>query len=152
MERWLTMLAAFVCAVLSGMGVGSAGLFVLYLTLWAGMAQTEAQALNLLFFLLSAGASLLLHTRNRQIPWRLTGFLLLCALPGAFLGTYLVRVLDASLVRRLFGGMLVLVGAKELLGERRKKEPARQESARQKSARQESARNGTPDKKNTPHT
>ena len=32
----ITVLAAFLAAILSGLGVGSAGLFVLYLTLIAG--------------------------------------------------------------------------------------------------------------------
>lgn len=112
MGHILMMLAAFLCAVLSGLGVGSAGLFVLYLTQVERMDQTAAQALNLLFFLLSAGSSLLLHVRRRRIVWRLSGFWLLCALPGAWLGTYLVRVLDAALIRRLFGAMLSLVGLK----------------------------------------
>ena len=66
----VTLIAAALAAVLSGLGIGSAGLFVLYLTFVAGYSQPEAQALNLLFFLLSAGASLLLHVRRRRIPWR----------------------------------------------------------------------------------
>ncbi len=111
----LTLIAAFLAAVLSGLGVGSAGVFVLYLTLVAGYAQPEAQALNLLFFLLSAGAALLLHVRERRIPPRVVLFLAACAIPGAVVGSYLVRVLDAGLLRRLFGGMLVVTGLPQLL-------------------------------------
>ena len=36
------LLAAFAAALLSGMGVGSAGLFILYLTLVAGYPQPQA--------------------------------------------------------------------------------------------------------------
>lgn len=120
----ITLLASFLAAILSGLGVGSAGIFVLYLTLIAGFPQAEAQALNLLFFLLSAGASLLLHARERRIPLRVVLFLTLCAIPGAFAGSYLVRVLDADLLRRLFGGMLVVTGLPVLLA--RTKKPRRQ--------------------------
>lgn len=111
----LTLIAAFLSAILSGLGVGSAGLFVLYLTLVAGYAQPEAQALNLLFFLLSAGAALLLHVRERRIPLRVVLFLVASAVPGALVGSYLARVLDAGLLRRLFGGMLVVTGLPQLL-------------------------------------
>ena len=117
----VTVIAAFAAAILSGMGVGSAVLFVLYLTLVAGYAQPEAQAINLLFFLLSAGAALMLHIRERRIPRRLVLFLIACAIPGALAGSYLVRVLDASLIRRLFGGMLVASGLLGLRTRRRKK-------------------------------
>ena len=117
----VTVIAAFLAAILSGLGIGSAGLFVLYLTLMAGYSQPEAQALNLLFFLLSAGAALLLHIRARRIPWRVVLFLIACAVPGALAGSYLVRILDASVIRKLFGGMLIVTGLPALLakGERR---------------------------------
>ena len=117
----VTVIAAFIAAILSGLGVGSAGLFVLYLTLMAGYSQPEAQALNLLFFLLSAGAALLLHIRARRIPWRVVLFLIACAVPGALAGSCLVRILDASVIRKLFGGMLIVTGLPALLakGERR---------------------------------
>lgn len=116
---FLTLIAAFLSAILSGLGIGSAGIFVLYLTFIAGYAQPEAQALNLLFFLLSAGAALLLHIRERRIPVRVVLFLVACAIPGALMGSYLVRVLDAGLLRKLFGGMLVVTGLPALLSRRR---------------------------------
>ena len=50
----LDILAGTAVAVLSGMGVGSGGLLVVYLTLAAGMQQAPAQALNLFFFLFAA--------------------------------------------------------------------------------------------------
>lgn len=118
-----TMLAAFLAAILSGLGIGSAGLFVLYLTLIAGFPQPEAQALNLLFFLLSAGAALLYHVRERKIPWRVVLFLIACAVPGALTGCWLVRNLDASLIRKLFGGMLVVTGLPALFRGRRHRSP-----------------------------
>ncbi len=117
----ITLIAAFLCAVLSGLGVGSAGIFVLYLTLVAAYPQAEAQGLNLLFFLFSAGAALLLHIRERRIPGRLVLFLIALAVPGAFLGSYLARVLDPATVRRIFGGMLVVTGLPGLIGSGRKK-------------------------------
>lgn len=116
----LTLIAALLAAILSGLGVGSAGSFVLYLTLVAGFPQPEAQALNLLFFLLSAGAALTVHGRERRIPLRVVLFLIACAIPGALAGSYLVRVLDASLLRKLFGGMLVVTGLPALFSKAKK--------------------------------
>ena len=116
-----TLIAAFVAAILSGLGIGSAGLFVLYLTLIAGYSQPEAQALNLMFFILSAGAALLLHVRERKIPWRVVLFLIACAIPGALVGSFLVRALNATIIRKLFGGMLVVTGIPTLLSRKRKR-------------------------------
>ena len=121
----ITACAAALAAVLSGLGVGSAGVFVLYLTVWAGVGQAEAQGVNLLFYLVSGGASMLLHARRRHIPWRLVACLVVCAIPGTLLGTYLVRIMDADLLRRLFGGMLVATGLPVLLRRSKKRKEKR---------------------------
>ncbi len=118
----ITALAAGLAAILSGLGVGSAGVFVLYLTLVAGYSQPEAQGLNLLFFLFSAGSALLLHIRARKIPGRVVLFLVACAIPGALAGSFLMRILDASIIRRLFGGMLVVSGLPTLLRKGRRRQ------------------------------
>ncbi|MBQ9780049.1 MAG: sulfite exporter TauE/SafE family protein [Clostridia bacterium] len=114
----VTMAAALVIGVLSGMGMGSAGLFVLFLTSVAGMGQTEAQGLNLIFYLCSAGASLFLHAKKQAVPLRIIPYLALFAAAGVVPGVYLADHLDALLLRRLFGGMLVITGTQALLGER----------------------------------
>ncbi len=112
----ITAGAAFLAAVLSGLGLGSAGIFVRYLTFVAGLPQVEAQGINLLFFLLSGGISLCLHVQHRRIPWRMVMFLTACALPGTLVGAYVARLLDGEIVRRLFGGMLVVSGLSGLVG------------------------------------
>ena len=122
MPTWITIAAAFVAGALSGLGVGSAGLFVLYLTFALQMDQISAQGVNLVFFLLSAGASLLLHIKKRPIPWVVVGLLVVCAIPGSVLGTYLVSVLDRNLIRRLFGVMLVVSGSMALFRKSKPKE------------------------------
>ena len=116
-----TLLICFACAILSGIGVGSAGIFTLCLTTLLGYAQTEAQALNLAFFIFSAGVSLIFLRRTRIFPRRMILLLILCALPGTLAGSYLARVLNPAILRRLFGGMLVVTGIVGLVGSARKR-------------------------------
>ena len=61
------MAALFVFAVLSGLGVGGGGLLVIYLALFTDVAQLSAQGINLLFFIFSCGASMLVHLSKRKI-------------------------------------------------------------------------------------
>lgn len=120
--RLSTLAVCLICAVLSGLGVGSAGIFTLCLTALLGYPQAEAQALNLAFFLFSAGASLLIHRRERVMPRRVILVLVVCALPGTLAGSYLARVLDPSILRRLFGGMLTATGILGLVSGVRKRQ------------------------------
>lgn len=107
---WIIAIAAAIIGILSGMGLGSAGLFVLYLTSLAGMGQTDAQGLNLVFYLCSAGAALCFHATKQTVSPRIIRFLVSFAVMGVIPGVFLADYLDAHLLRQLFGGMLILTG------------------------------------------
>lgn len=112
------MIVTLIVAALSGMGIGSGGLMVLYLTLLRGNSQLEAQGLNLLFFLFAAASSMIVHLSRRHI--RLGAVLLMIAggLPAAYLGTRLALALPEVWIRRIFGVFLVVVGLPGVLGSR----------------------------------
>ena len=54
---WIDILATLLVATLSGMGLGSGGLMVIYLTLIRHVSQLPAQGFNLLFFLFASASS-----------------------------------------------------------------------------------------------
>ena len=108
--QWLHFLAALLLSALSGMGVGGGGLFLIYLALVTDMPQLSAQGANLLFFLCSAGAAVLIHLQRRKILWKAVLFLTLSGIVGVFFGTRLSLILDEAILRRIFGALLVSSG------------------------------------------
>ena len=104
------LIVSFLVALLSGMGIGSGGFLVLYLTLVEGMAQFPAQGINLLFFLFSASSSLLIHMRKRRLFGGAILAMSAMGLVGSPLGTLAAAALPSELLRKLFGGMLILSG------------------------------------------
>lgn len=122
-EFWLGAVnaaVAFVIAVLSGLGVGSGGLLVIWLTL-IGVNALQARGMNLLFFVFSASAALILQIKNkRRVKPLLALYLAIFALVGTLIGAAVGSRLDSSLLRRVFGGLLALSGAYTLIGRRRR--------------------------------
>lgn len=112
----LDLLIGTAVAVLSGMGVGSGGLLVVYLTLAGGMAQPAAQALNLFFFIFAAGASTAVNIRRRNIAWGCVVLLGVGGVIGAVAGSALAAVIKPRVLRILFGLMLTFTGARGLIG------------------------------------
>lgn len=102
--------AAFFTAVLSGMGIGSGGLFVIYLTILSDTPQLAAQGLNLMFFLFSSGAALLFHLFKRNIYWSAVLLLAVTGIIGAIFGSFVAGVLSVYLLRKIFGAMLIVSG------------------------------------------
>lgn len=116
---WIGIFVVFAAAILSGLGIGSAGLFVLWLTFAEKMPQLVAQGINLIFFLFSAGAALAVHAFRTPLLWKTIIWLVLCGLVGSVLGVRLATNLPQELLRRLFGTLLILSGAYGLFGRRK---------------------------------
>lgn len=112
-------LVALAVAVLSGLGVGSAGLLVVYLSLAMELPQLTAQGLNLFFFLFASGAALCLHLTRTPLLYGCLLLLLLGGLPAAFFATRLAVFLPQELLRRLFGVLLIVSGTLGLFKKKR---------------------------------
>ena len=98
------IILSFLSAVLAGMGVGSAGFLVAYLTMALSMPQLEAQLINLIFFISSALAAIGVNWHKKRLRPRA---ILLCALPGcvgAVCGAALAHTVDGGALGKAFGG------------------------------------------------
>lgn len=105
----------FLIAVLAGLGVGSGGLLVIYLTLACGVPQLRAQGINLAFFIVSAAASVALQLRRAKPDAAVLSVLAVFGIAGALLGSRAAGFADPGLLRRAFGGILALSGAYTLI-------------------------------------
>ena len=108
----ITFLFAIPCliALLSGMGMGSGGLLVVYLRLLGGDSQLALQSLNLMFFIFSSGASLTVHLPRRRIYGGALLPMTLFGIGGALLGSAAALALDGEILRQIFGYMLIATG------------------------------------------
>ena len=79
----IEILTAFLCAALSGMGVGGGGLLLIYIAMFTDTPQKEAQLYNLIFFMCASASALLLHVKKRRLDLRVISLLALSGVPGA---------------------------------------------------------------------
>lgn len=114
-DFFLAVLAGLICGVLSGFGIGGGSLLMVWLTALLSMDQhARRMASNLLYFLPAAGCSLIFHVKNRQIVWKAVVPAAIAGCLTAIPGALLAGSVDTALLRRLFGGFLVLVGISEV--------------------------------------
>ena len=106
---------SLIIAILSGLGIGSGGLFVIFLTAVYGVSVTQARGMNLLFFVFSASAALIFHSLRRRIDLLLALKLAIFSLIGTLIGTRIAAHIDPSLLRQLFGTFLIICGGYTLL-------------------------------------
>ena len=108
------VLAGLVCGILSGLGVGGGTLLMIWMTAVMGIAQQEAQGINLLYFLPTAGCALIFHGKNKLLRMKTVIPAAIAGSVTAIGGALLASVMDTGILRKLFGGFLLLVGLREL--------------------------------------
>ena len=103
-----------VLGFLSGLGIGGGSLLILWLTLVLGMEPAIARGINLLFFLPAAAVACFFRWKQGCIQWKL----LLPAIAGGCISAVLCSMLslrmDMELLKKLFGGLLIVTGLREL--------------------------------------
>lgn len=115
MTSWLIpLLAGAITGVLSAFGVGGGSLLLIYMTGFAGLPQDQAQGINLLYFLPTAGAALPNHLRRGYVEVSALLPAILAGLAGTALAAWAATALDTGLLRRCFGVFLLLIGLREL--------------------------------------
>lgn len=120
-----TVFVTFAVAVLSGLGVGSAGLLVIWLTMAEQLPQLTAQGLNLVFFLFSSGAALTVHLSRTELLFGAILLMIPGGIAGSLFGTFLAGILPEQILRKLFGLLLIVSGASGLFVKRKKSAPVR---------------------------
>ena len=123
MEWLIPVLAGALTGILSGFGVGGGTLLLIYMTSFAGVPQNLAQGVNLLYFLPTAATALPAHIKNGYVDRAAAWPAILAGLLGTAAAAWAATGLDVRLLRRCFGGFLLVVGLRELF---RKESPASQ--------------------------
>ncbi len=113
---WYTAAAVgVICGILSGFGIGGGSLLMVWMTAMAGLEQKMAQGINLLYFIPTSLAALVFHIKNKMICWKAVIPAALCGCITAGLAAWLAASMDVGLLRKLFGGFLVIVGLREIM-------------------------------------
>ncbi len=121
LESWPVCLGVgTVLGFLSGLGVGGGSLLILWLTLVVGWEQADARSLNLLFFLPTAIISCLFRWKQGSVDIKTILPAVASGCAAVVLGNWLGSVLDTAVLKKLFGGMLIVTGIRELLYKPRK--------------------------------
>lgn len=117
-EYVLPLAVGMMTGVLTGAGIGGGTLLMLWLTLGAQLPQTQAQGINLLYFLCTAPPALLGHGKRGLIHGKTAKSALLWGIPAAAAAAMLSATVEPTLLRRGFGVLCLVLGLRELLAKR----------------------------------
>lgn len=99
---------------LTGLGVGGGSLLILWLTMVLKLEPEAARSLNLLFFLPSALVSTLFRYKGGNIRLQTAVPAIVAGCISTILFSLIGRNIHTELLKKMFGGLLILTGIREL--------------------------------------
>ena len=109
-----------VLGFLSGLGVGGGSLLMLWLTLVAGLDYGAARTINLLFFIPAAVIACLFRWKQGSLQIKQILPATLFGAGSAALFAWVGQRIELVFLKKLFGGLLLLTGLRELFYRPRK--------------------------------
>lgn len=110
----VVLIAGTVLGFLSGLGIGGGSLLILWLTIVLNMEQSTARIINLLFFVPSALVACLFRWKQGNLNIRLVIPAIVAGCTSAAFFSWFSHRLDIELLKKLFGGVLITAGLREL--------------------------------------
>ncbi len=95
--------------VLGGMGMGGGTVLIPLLTIFNGVGQHTAQAVNLIAFIPMAIVALIIHVKNNAVNFNKVIFIILPGVISCIVGCFLAKNVTGELLKKFFGGFLILL-------------------------------------------
>lgn len=103
-----------VLGFLAGLGIGGGSLLILWLTVVLGVDAGTARGINLLFFLPAAAVSIWLRRKQGSLDLKKVLPAMVSGCLAAYAFSWLGSGMDMQLLKKLFGGLLILTGLREI--------------------------------------
>lgn len=123
-----SLAAGLIAGTAGAMGLGGGSVLLIYLTVFAGISQLNAQGINLLFFLPTAAVAVAIYTKRGVIQWKRIFPIMIFGIIGTIISSWLVSFISAELIRKIFGGLIIAYGLFEVF-KPKKKDKSSEESA-----------------------
>ncbi|MGN1208127.1 MAG: TSUP family transporter [Christensenellales bacterium] len=108
--EFLLILYGLIGGILGGMGMGGGTLLIPLLTILGGLNQIESQAINLISFSVMAIISIIIHSKNKLINFKVALPLILSGFVFSIVGALLANSINTLSLKTLFGIFLVALG------------------------------------------
>lgn len=113
---WFTIaIVSFITGIFASLGLGGGMVLIVYLTVFAGVSQIQAQGINLVFFIPIAILSLIFHSKGKLIEWKKIVPVLITGTIFVIIFSIIANRMDNTVLRKIFGIFIILAGLKELL-------------------------------------
>lgn len=110
----ILIITGFLAGIISGMGIGGGTILIPALTIFISIDQKTAQAINLIYFIPTAVAAIITHSKQNNIEKSIIKPLIISGIIGAIFGSIFMNLISQNILRTAFGIFLFILGILEI--------------------------------------
>ena len=103
------ILIGLVAGIVGGMGMGGGTVLILLLSIFSNIEQHIAQGANVVFFIPTAIAAIIIFIKNKNIKFKIGIPICLWGLVGTFIGATISSKMQVEILRKCFGAFLIVI-------------------------------------------
>ncbi|MFR0822361.1 MAG: TSUP family transporter [Clostridia bacterium] len=100
--------------IVTGLGMGGGTVLILLLSFFMGMEQHVAQATNLIFFIPTAVAAIIINGKQKNVNVKLGIEIAIYGIIGAIIGAVISENLEAHTLRKYFAIFIFIIALHEI--------------------------------------
>lgn len=110
----MEIFAGIISGLIASWGMGGGSFLITILSNFFNIGQHIAQSTNLIFFIPTSLCSVIINSKNKNIKYKLSMQIIIFGVIGAIIGAYLSNKLDKVILKKIFGGMLLIIAIIEI--------------------------------------
>lgn len=110
----LAIIFGIISGIVTGLGMGGGTILILLLSLFMGMEQHIAQATNLIFFIPTSLATIIINLKQKNIDLKLAFIISTFGVIGAIIGAIISENISSENLRKYFAVFIMLIAFHEV--------------------------------------
>lgn len=103
-----------IAGIITSLGMGGGAILILLLNLFTDLDQHLIQGINLIFFIPTSIAAIILNIKNKTIDYKVSTKIICFGIIGALIGSYISFVIDEKFLKKCFGIFLIIIAIFEI--------------------------------------
>lgn len=110
----LSILFGFIAGIVTGLGMGGGTILILLLSLFMGLEQHVAQATNLVFFIPTSLAAIMINIKQKNVNLKIAGIISVFGIMGSIIGSIISERVSSDLLRKWFAVFIFVIALHEV--------------------------------------
>ena len=110
----MEIFAGIISGLIASWGMGGGSFLITILSNFFNIGQHIAQSTNLIFFIPTSFAAIIVNIKNKNIDYKITSLIVVFGIIGAVIGVLMAQKISSFNLRKIFAVFIIIIAVHEI--------------------------------------